>query len=140
MLALRSAAYALISVVPTALPVAGLFGTMKALDIPLNTATAMIASVVLGLIFDNTIYLICRYRDHRAAGCGVYRSLRLAYARGSHAVIGASAILMGGFGVTTLGSMTSTVQFGLLSTSVIAVSLASNLMVLPALLAIARPR
>ncbi len=139
-LALASVVYALTSVIPSILPVTALFGLMKALEIPLNTSTAMIASVSLGLIFDNVIYLVCRYRENRAAGQSAYRSVCIMSKRGAYAVIGSSAILMGGFAVTMLGSMTPTIQFGLLSCAVAGISLANNLLVLPALLAILKPR
>lgn len=139
-LALRSFAYALMSTIPAVLPVTALFGIMKALDIPLNTSTAMIASVSLGLIFDNVIYLICRYREHRTAGSGAYRAVRMTAKHGAYAVVGSSAILMGGFAVTMLGSMTPTVQFGFLASTVAAISLLNNLLVLPAMLAIFKPR
>ena len=60
--------YALIVIVPNLLPILGLFALMAVWRIPLNIATAMSASVAVGLIFDNTIQLLYRYRDARRAG------------------------------------------------------------------------
>ncbi len=135
---LRSWPYALMTVVPNALPIGGLFGLMAWWRIPLNTATAMIASVALGLIFDNTIYVLYRYREARALGTSVAEAIEKALARCLHPVLTASLILAGGFAVTIGGHLLPTVHFGLLTCATIGLALVSDVVVLPALLAVSR--
>ncbi len=139
-LILRSAPYAFLGVLPNFVPIAGLFGLMSLLGIGLNTATAMIASVAIGLVFDNTVYLLCGYREARAAGMDAEAAVTQMLSKRFKPVIASSLILMGGFGVTMFGHMVPTVQFGFLSCATIGLVTLSDLFVLPALLRIFKPR
>jgi predicted RND superfamily exporter protein len=138
-LGLRSLRDALMCVGVNLLPVAGLFACMAALHIPLNTATAMIASIALGLVFDNSIYFLWRYRAERGAGLSPPRALAAGLTRATQPMIASSLILAGGFAVALLGRMTPTVQFGALSCFVIGVALLSDLLVLPAVMGVCEP-
>ena len=139
-LAMRSLPYALISMIPNLLPIAWLFGLMAAWRIPLNIATAMIASVAIGLIFDNTIQLLYRYRDARRAGADASEAVRRGLVRCAQPMIVSSVVVAGGFAVTLCGQMVTTVQFGLLTCATIGLALLGDVIVLPALLAIWKPR
>jgi predicted RND superfamily exporter protein len=138
-LAMRSLPYALISLVPNLLPIFGLFGLMAAWRIPLNIATAMIASVAIGLIFDNTIQLLYRYRDARRAGAKTQAAVSAALTRCAQPMIASSLVVAGGFAVTLCGQMVTTVQFGLLTCATIGLAMLGDLILLPALLAIFHP-
>lgn len=139
-LILRSLPYALLGTLPNLVPIAGLFGLMSLLGIGLNTATAMIASVAIGLVFDNTVYLLYGYREARAAGMDAEAAVTHSLSKRFKPVIASSLILMGGFGVTMFGHMIPTVQFGFLSCVTIGLVTLSDLFVLPALLRIFKPR
>lgn len=136
----RSLPYALLAIVPNFLPIAGLFGAMAVLGIGLNTATAMIASVAIGLVFDNTVYLLYGYREARALGMDADAAVTHTMSRRFRPVIASSLILAGGFGVTMFGHMIPTVQFGFLSCVTIGLVTVSDLFVLPSLLRIFKPR
>ena len=139
-LAMRSLTYALISLVPNLLPILGLFGLMAAWQIPLNIATAMSASVAIGLIFDNTIQLLYRYRDARRAGGHTEDAVRASLMRCAQPMIASSLVVAGGFAVTLWGRMVTTVQFGVLTCTTIILAMLGDLIVLPALLTICKPR
>ncbi len=139
-LAMRSLAYAVISLVPNLLPILGLFGLMAACHVPLNIATAMIASVAIGLIFDNTIQLLYRYRDARRAGAAAEDAVRAGLMRCAQPMIASSLVVAGGFAVTLCGRMVTTVQFGALTCATICLAMLGDLIVLSALLAIWKPR
>lgn len=139
-LAMRSLPYALISLVPNLLPILGLFGLMAAWRIPLNIATAMSASVAIGLIFDNTTQLLYRYRDARRAGAETQDAVRAALMRCAQPMIASSLVVAGGFAVTLWGQMVTTVQFGWLTCATIGLAMLSDLLLLPALLTIWKPR
>ena len=138
-LAMRSLPYALISIVPNLLPILGLFGLMAAWRIPLNIATAMSASVAVGLIFDNTIQLLYRYRDARRAGVEAQDAVRAALMRCVQPMMASSLVVAGGFAVTLCGRMVTTVQFGLLACATIGLGMLGDLILLPAVLAIWKP-
>jgi len=139
-LAMRSLTYALISLAPNLLPILGLFGFMAVWHIPLNIATVMIASVAIGLIFDNTIQLLYRYRDARRSGADAQDAVGRALLRCAQPMIASSLVVAGGFAVTLCGQMVTTVQFGLLTCTTIGLAMLGDLIVLPALLAILKPR
>lgn len=138
-LAMRSFTYALISIVPNLLPMLGLFGLMAAWQIPLNIATAMSASVAVGLIFDNTIQLLYRYRDARRAGAEAQDAIRAALMRCAQPMMASSLVVAGGFAVTLWGQMVTTTQFGRLTCATIGLGMLGDLILLPALLAIWKP-
>jgi predicted RND superfamily exporter protein len=139
-LTIRSAPYALLGVVPNLVPIAGLFGLMSVLGIGLNTATAMIASVAIGLVFDNTVYLLYGYREARALGMNADAAVTHALSRRFKPMIASSLILAGGFAVTMQGHMVPTVQFGFLSCATIGLVTFSDLFLVPSLLRIIKPR
>lgn len=138
-LTIRSAPYALLGVVPNLVPIAGLFGLMSVLGIGLNTATAMIASVAIGLVFDNTVYLLYGYREARALGMDADTAVTHALSRRFKPMIASSLILAGGFAVTMQGHMIPTVQFGFLSCATIALVTVSDLFLVPSLLRVFKP-
>ena len=102
--------------------------------------TAMIASIAIGLIFDNTIQLLYRYRDARRSGVVASEAVGAALVRCAQPMIASSLVVAGGFAVTLCGQMVTTVQFGLLTCVTIGLAMLGDLIVLPALLAIWQPR
>ena len=127
--------FALMWLVMRSLP----YALMAVWRIPLNIATAMSASVAVGLIFDNTIQLLYRYRDARRAGADAREAVRAALARCAQPMIASSLIITGGFAVTLCGQMVTTVQFGMLTCATIGLGMMGDLILLPALLVIFKP-
>lgn len=58
----RSLRYTVIALIPALVPMLLIGGIMGYSGIDLNVGTAMIAPVVLGLVVDNTIHYLARYR------------------------------------------------------------------------------
>ena len=58
----RSWRFGLLTIVPNVLPVVAVLGVMGYLGISMNIATVMVASVALGVVDDDTIHFINRYR------------------------------------------------------------------------------
>ena len=63
----RSARFGVLGIIANALPVCAVLGIMGWLGISLNVATVMVASVALGIVDDDTIHFIGRYRRETAA-------------------------------------------------------------------------
>ncbi|MBP2675397.1 MAG: hypothetical protein H6Q84_2237, partial [Deltaproteobacteria bacterium] len=91
--------------------------------------------VVLGLVVDNTIHYIARYRlEYRG---DVREAIGRATAGAGRALAASSLILALGFGVGGLGSFKPTVHFSLLASGTMIGALACVLLVLPACLVLA---
>ena len=75
-LVFRSFRFGLLTIVANLLPVLAVLGVMGYLDISMNIATVMVASVALGVVDDDTIHFINRYRREVAAGRDDRRSDR----------------------------------------------------------------
>ena len=133
-LLLRDGADLLRALAPSLWPLALIFGGMGWLGLPLDLATVMVASIVLGLAVDTTIRTLARHRERKrlvGAGPAVVAMLESA----APAYLLTAAILCAGFGVCGLSEFAPTARFGLLSAAALALSLVANLVLVPALFA-----
>ncbi len=132
--ALRSWKLGLLSLIPNLFPLAFNFGLMGLLNIPLNTATAVIAAVAIGMVVDNTIHFIGAYVDNQGSGLTTSQSLSSAILTKGQAMISSTLILVIGFGVSVLSHFVPTVHFGFLSAMIMLSALAGDILFLPALI------
>ena len=136
----RSVVVAAIAMLPNLLPIFVTLGLMGLAGVRLDIATVTIAAVVIGIVVDDTIHFLHRFR-HELSGCGDYAEAALStLATAGPALVGTSLILAGGFLVLALASVKSIVFFGLLSAVAMVSALVADLVVLPALLVAVRPR
>jgi predicted RND superfamily exporter protein len=135
----RSIRLGLLCVIPNALPILVVYGLMGWSGIALSVPTAMIASVALGTIVDNSIYLLARFREafaHRPN----YLEAMIAMVRASgRAVVYSTVALAAGFFVGVFSSFVPTVQFGLFIGVAFLVGLVSQFVVLPLALILFQP-
>ena len=87
---------------------------MGALDIPLDTGTALIAAVALGISVDDTIHFLSEYQHQRAQGL--------------------ATILCVGFGVDVFSRFIPVVNFGLLCAIIMITAVIGDLVLLPAVM------
>ncbi|MBL8863675.1 MAG: MMPL family transporter [Planctomycetes bacterium] len=130
----RSARYAWLALVPNVLPCLVVYGGLALLGRPLSVATAMIGSVLLGLIVDDTIHLLHRFRERRAAGHAELECIEHVFEHSGRAVAITSVALGVGFSLTMFGRLSTTFEFGALAAVTIAVAAAADLVLLPAIL------
>lgn len=133
-LAFRSFKIGLLAVVPNLFPIVLVIGAMGWAGLPINIATAMIASVSLGLTVDSSIHYISGFRRARAAGLEVDEALVRTHQGVGRAVVLANLALVIGFSVLTLSHFIPLVYFGLLVSVAMLGGLAGNLVLLPVLL------
>lgn len=133
-LSFRSIGLGLIAMVPNVSPILIVIGTMGWLGLKLNMATAMLASVSMGLAVDFSIHYLHRFRLEMRNGSDFYSAIRRAHGTVGLAIILANLALIAGFMVLTLSDFVPTVQFGYLVTIVMLGGLSANLIVLPMLL------
>jgi uncharacterized protein len=130
---LPSTRLTLLALLPNLWPVAMVVGTMAWTGIPLDTATVMVASVVLGLAVDDTIHTLGHFRE-LAPALGRREAVAGTLERTAPAYVLTGAILAAGFGVCALSDFAPTARFGGLSALAIAFAVGGDLFLLPALL------
>ncbi|MCC7015471.1 MAG: MMPL family transporter [Planctomycetes bacterium] len=134
----RSLFYAVLAMIPNVLPCIVVYATLALFGRPLTVATAMIGSVLLGLIVDDTIHLLHRFREQRQRGVEPLAAVEHMFQHGGRALLVTSIVLGVGFAVGLCGSLSTTVEFCGLATATIATAFVSDAVVLPAILVSAR--
>lgn len=127
-LAMRSWRRILLALPANAVPVGLTLGLMGLTGIPLDVASATIASVILGLVVDDTVHLL---RPHRPAG--ISESLKISAGKSGGTLIMTSIVLAGGFLVLGLAEIRSIAWFGVLTSFAVTAAIVSDLTLLPAL-------
>jgi hypothetical protein len=128
----RSARFGFLTIAPNVLPVIAVLGIMGFLDISMNIATVMVASVALGVVDDDTIHFINRYRREVAAGATTDRAIELATVHEGRASLSTAIINSLGFGVLMLSEYKPTAWFGGLLGLTMAVAFLAEVFILPA--------
>ena len=135
----RSVRTGLVSMIPNVSPIVITLGAMGWFGIELNIATAMIASVAIGIAVDDTIHFISRLRrefgkdhDYRAASHRAITSV-------GRAIVSTSVVISAGFGVLLLSNFLPTIYFGLLTGITMITALLGVLFMLPSCLILLKP-
>jgi predicted RND superfamily exporter protein len=128
----RSARFGLLAIVPNVLPVIAVLGVMGYLDISMNIATVMVASIALGVVDDDTIHFINRYRREIAAGADADRAIEAATIHEGRASLTTALINSCGYGVLLLSEYKPTAWFGGLLALTMAVAFLAEVFILPA--------
>ncbi len=128
----RSARFGILTIVPNVLPVLAVLGIMGYLDISMNVATVMLASVALGVVDDDTIHFINRYRREVAAGASTDGAIEMATTHEGRASLTTAIINSCGFGVLLLSEYRPTAWFGGLLALTLAVAFLAEVFILPA--------
>jgi predicted RND superfamily exporter protein len=134
-LALRSPSLAVLAILPTLLAVALVLGLMGWTGVKLDMATALVASVALGLSVDDTFHCLLQYRRERRAR-GFVESLFASYAVTGPGVLLSSLAVAVGFAALRLSEFEPFVNFGTMVGIATAGSTLGNLVLLPACLAL----
>ncbi len=133
-LAFRSIGLALVALVPNVAPILIVIGTMGWLGLKLNMATAMLASVSLGMCVDFSIHYVYRFRLELCKGTEFYDAMGKALGTVGIALVLSNVALVTGFMVLTLSEFVPTSQFGYLVSVVMLGGLGADLIVMPLLM------
>jgi predicted RND superfamily exporter protein len=136
----RSVPLGLLGVVPNSFPVALVLGFMGLAQINLDVGTAMIASILLGVSVDDTVYFLLNYQRARAGGAGVRDAVAYTFAVAGKPALFCAAILALGFFVLSFSSFQSLAIFGLLSGVAVLFAALTEILLLPALLEVVAAR
>lgn len=129
----RRIAVAFLCMIPNVSPIIVIFAVMGLCGIWLDMATAMIASVAVGVAVDDTIHLFYSYRQARLSGINVQQSIHSALTKVGAALSVTTIILSVQFGLLIVSGFKPIAYFGLLTTIGMVTALAFDLLLLPAL-------
>jgi predicted RND superfamily exporter protein len=130
----RSARFGFLGIVANALPVCAVLGLMGWMGISLNVATIMVASVALGIVDDDTIHFIGRFRREAAAGVGTDQAIELATVHEGRASLTTAIINSLGYGVMIFSTYRPTAWFGGLLALTMIVAFLAEVLVVPAVI------
>ena len=130
----RSARFGLLAIIANALPVCAVLGLMGWLGISLNVATVMVASVALGIVDDDTIHFIGRFRREAAAGVGTEAAIVAATMHEGRASLTTAIINSLGYGIMVFSSYKPTAWFGGLLALTMIVAFLTEVLVVPAVI------
>ena len=132
---LRSLPWALLAVVPNAIALMLMFGTMGHWGILLNFGSAIVAPIAIGIAADDTIHFLTAYARERRSGKEPVVALEGAISGVGEAVIATAVALALGFLSMLTSPMSTVADMGLLCAIAILGATAADLLMLPALIA-----
>lgn len=137
---LRSFRYALISVIPVAFVVTGVYAFMAVTDLTVNVVTATIAAIAVGVGIDFSTHFTARYREELARHTDRLGAVRQAGESTGGALVLSALTSVLGFMVMAFAPNPVFATFGLLTSVMIGLALIVALIVLPSMLVMATPR
>lgn len=131
---LRSFRAMLISIIPNVLPILVGGAVMAWLDIPLDAATVMAASVAMGIAVDDTVHLLATYRARQALNESPQERVQHVLEHLAPAMFITTVVACIGFFALMRSAFLPIACFGLLSGITMAVAPWADFFLLPALL------
>ena len=132
----------LYSIFPNIVPILMTLGLMGLVGIPINMATSMLPSIAIGIAVDDTIHIISRIRnEYRHTGNReIARAIYASITTTGRAMLITSIVLFFGFMVLVTSRFQPNAYFGLLTALTMVWALAADLLTLPALLVLLKPK
>ena len=125
---------AFVTLVPNAIPLALIFGSLGLFGIPLDAGTVLIGVLALGVAVDDTIHLATGFYAAIRAGEYPLAALRTTFVAVLPPIAATSAMIATSFFVLGFSEFTITRNLGLLTGSIMLLCLLADVTLLPALL------
>ncbi|MBN1573811.1 MAG: RND family transporter [Deltaproteobacteria bacterium] len=129
-----------LSMIPNLIPIFLTLGLMGWMGIHLNTSTIMIGSVAIGIAVDDTIHFMTRYFREIREGRDVESAIKNTLMNTGKPIIFTTMVVGSGFFVLLFASFVPVKWFGSLTAFTMFSALIGDLIVLPVILLIARPK
>jgi predicted RND superfamily exporter protein len=134
-IAFWSVKYGGLSIIPNLLPIIFIIGIMGWSGITLNTGTVMVASVALGIVVDDTIHFISRFRKELKFNKFPFQdALRETTVSVGKAIIFTSVINIAGFLILLISGFQPTREFGMLIALTLFFAIIGDILVLPSVI------
>ncbi|WP_372654525.1 RND family transporter, partial [Halobacteriovorax sp.] len=127
-----------LSMLPNIIPLMIGAGLMKILNTPVDVGTALVSSVCLGIVVDDTIHFLNSFNTLKRNGRGKKEALAEVLVTTGPALIWTTLILAIGFGALIFANFTPNMNFGLFTAIVLMVALVVDLLILPTILLVGR--
>ncbi|MBT6178329.1 MAG: MMPL family transporter [Deltaproteobacteria bacterium] len=137
---LRSFKLALFSMIPNFTPICVGLGVMSALNIPLDPGTVMIGGLALGLVVDDTVHFLVRFRRKLYSDHSMATAVAETITEVGRPITVTSIILSISFLILLLGSFTPNIHFGGVTSIVVLLALVADLLVLPSAMYLIKPK
>ena len=135
LIALRSFRYALISMIPNMIPALMAFGVWAVLVGQVNMAIASVFSIALGILVDDTVHFISKYRRAREhKGLSTEQAIEYAFTHVGSALVVTTVVLVMGFALLSFSSFNLNSMMGKLTAMTIAIALIFDFLILPPIL------
>jgi len=129
----RNGRFTLISILPNFAPVVVIFIVMAVFNIWLDMATAMVASVAIGIAIDDTIHLLHGIKSKLAAGVSLTPAVARTVRHRGRALVATTLVLCAQFLLVATSPFQPTAIFGALTALGLVFALLFDLVVLPSL-------
>ena len=136
----RSFVLATIGIIPNIFSAVLILGIMGWLSVPLDMMTITIASITIGISVDDTIHYIHRLKHVYHIDNDYSSAIRRCHGGIGKAMFYTSVAIIFGFAILGLSNFIPTIYFGLLTGTAMLVALIGNLVLLPAIILMAKPR
>ena len=130
----RSVRLTMIAFLPNAFPILMVFGVMGVCSIPLDSGSAMVATIALGVGLNDTVHFVMHYRSHRVEGETCKDAVNDTFAEIARPMVLTSVVNCGGFSIFLLSDFLPMYHFGMLAGVAMIAALAGDLLLLPCLL------
>ena len=134
-LTLRSVSLGMLSLIPNGLPILTAFGAWALLVGEVGFSVAMVASISLGIIVDDTVHFMSKFvRAKKEQGMSSEDAIRYAFSNVGVAILVNTFVLTAGLIVLATSSFKINVDMGILTMLAIVFALILDFLLLPALL------
>lgn len=133
--ALRSFNMGVISLVPNLVPILIGFGLWGLTYVQVNMALAIVVSMTLGIVVDDTVHFLSKYlRGKREKGLDTEKAVSYAFTHVGKAMVVSTLVLSAGFSVLMLSPFALNADMSRLTVWIIVAALIVDFLLLPALL------
>lgn len=134
-IALRSTALGLLSLIPNLVPAIMAFGLWGLFVGQIGMAASVVVAMTLGILVDDTVHFLSHYQQARSRmGHSPEAAISHAFSQVGSALWMTSLILMLGFAIFALSSFRINQEMGMLTTMIFALGLLADFLLLPAIL------
>ncbi|MDH5712156.1 MAG: MMPL family transporter, partial [Gammaproteobacteria bacterium] len=132
---MKSLKYGLISLIPNILPAAAAFGLWAIYSGQVGLALSVVTGMTLGIVVDDTVHFLSKYiRARKEKHLNAEEAVRYAFNSVGIALLVTSVVLIAGFMILAQSHFVLNSEMGLVTSTVIALALVLDFMLLPPLL------
>lgn len=136
----RNIPLAIIAIIPNVFSAAFILGIMGWIGIPLDMMTITIAAITIGISVDDAIHYIHRLQKEFPSDCNYQETINRCHGGIGKAMYYTSIAIIFGFALLSFSNFIPTIYFGLLTGFAMLVALVGNLLLLPAIILIMKPK